>query len=432
MHRTAVARQTASHTYCSAKWADYITATRARRSLLQQGMAGPRCPSNVRLLCSTPCIRANDNWKSSGFTPRPPPRRPLPSLAGPPRGPPPFSPFQRQQQQQQQRDAVDQKEQNSPLQQPETPPQPKAVPGWRAQLESQQQARNSRGKTGSPSPASAGATPVEPERPMNERIPYPTIILVSITGENLGPKPLTEALTTFDRATADLVLVNTKLDPPLCRVMPKDKAKARAIKAGLAAFEKPVRNAKIAKEVEGKVVVVDVETGTTKGVMSVDDALKDLKLDTYTLLLYSQGTVPKSFPKATVEPPENGAVVYIVSHDEQDRLRAEGRSSSSSSKSKSKSGNASNNVVKEIELGSTISAHDLQIKLAKARQFLESKHRLQIGIVQKRGAPKGAVQTLVKSVRHELKGFGTVVNEQEAENGRKTLLDYTPGPPKKK
>ena len=60
---------------------------------------------------------------------------------------------------------------------------------------------------------------------VNENVRFPEVLLIGPNGEQLGVKTLKDALTLSSYAGFDLVLINPKGNPPVCKVMDYNKFK---------------------------------------------------------------------------------------------------------------------------------------------------------------------------------------------------------------
>ncbi|KAJ3296898.1 hypothetical protein HK104_001049 [Borealophlyctis nickersoniae] len=86
----------------------------------------------------------------------------------------------------------------------------------------------------------------------NKDIPYDTITLISVTGENLGPHSLKKALAQLDSSREDLVLVSTTQNPPVCKVVDRVAEREKARVARLAKKEAKLRAAEGAESDESQ------------------------------------------------------------------------------------------------------------------------------------------------------------------------------------
>ena len=59
----------------------------------------------------------------------------------------------------------------------------------------------------------------------NEKIPFREVLVINADGEQLGVKSLKDAITLSSYAGFDLVLINPKGNPPVCKVMDYNKFK---------------------------------------------------------------------------------------------------------------------------------------------------------------------------------------------------------------
>ncbi|KAI8912223.1 hypothetical protein DFJ77DRAFT_467368 [Powellomyces hirtus] len=239
-----------------------------------------------------------------------------------------------------------------------------------------------------------------------EVIPTGPILVISATGAILGQMTYEAAQEHVDPLTHQLRAVDTKQDPPVYRIIPL-KAESSSGDFG-STYVKPLKNEKITAST---VTVVDAETGETKGVMPLADALKLVPRKTHDLIMHLSAASEKA------------PTCQIISHEAQQKARAARKKPSSSSATPPQ------NVLKELEVGSTISQHDLSIKLQRARAFLEARHRLQFSIVDKKNRKSREILQLIVE---ELKDVGDMTSERVADRGRKLLIDFSPVPAKKK
>ncbi|KND01615.1 translation initiation factor IF-3 [Spizellomyces punctatus DAOM BR117] len=224
----------------------------------------------------------------------------------------------------------------------------------------------------------------------NRDIPYPTVTVISAASENLGAHPLSKALTLYDNTTHDLVLVNNRTDPPVCRIIARENATPKS-----STFVKPPKNEKIPQTT----VEVLSEENESLGTHSLEKALTLFNRRTHDLLLIS--------------PDKNPPICRIVSHEVQKKAKAEARGVKRPKDGKS-------NTAKELEVGSSISPHDLNIKLTKARQLLEDKYRVRFTIVDKRNRKSEAV---LKHVSDALQSCAQMVG-QPTSHDRKLVATF--------
>ncbi|KAJ3163976.1 hypothetical protein HDU88_006145 [Geranomyces variabilis] len=239
--------------------------------------------------------------------------------------------------------------------------------------------------------------------------PSTRMIVIGPTGANLGEITYAEALKTFDRATHELSIVNAKDDLSVYRVVQIVADGPRSTGTG-GAFVKPLKNEKITA---AQVRVVWADSGKDAGVMPLAEALKLFPRRTHDLLLEN--------PDAAAANPNVPPTCRIVSHEAQQKARQDSRKKPGSS--------GSQTSLKEIEVGSTISSHDLSIKIARARTFLLARHRVKVTVVDKKNRKSREV---LRQIVDELKDLGKVTDERESQTERKLMADIVPVPIKTK
>ncbi|KAJ3016301.1 hypothetical protein HKX48_004115 [Thoreauomyces humboldtii] len=149
--------------------------------------------------------------------------------------------------------------------------------------------------------------------------------------------------------------------------------------------------------------------------MSLADALSNVNRRTEDLIVANPAS------SSTEEVP----VCHIVTHESQQRARASARATRLPAKKPAGSVLAT----KELEIGTTISQHDFDIKVGRARTFLEQRHRVLFTVTDKRN---GKSRELLSGVVKALDGFGNPVAERVGDRGRKTTIDFSPIAVKKK
>ena len=64
-------------------------------------------------------------------------------------------------------------------------------------------------------------------QPINEQIKASHVLVIGPNGEQVGVKPIQDALTLANYAGLDLVMLNPNQDPPVCKVNTVMKSKRR-------------------------------------------------------------------------------------------------------------------------------------------------------------------------------------------------------------
>ncbi|KAJ3183214.1 hypothetical protein HDU85_002240 [Gaertneriomyces sp. JEL0708] len=179
------------------------------------------------------------------------------------------------------------------------------------------------------------------------------VMVISVTGQNMGAMRLSDALASFDSTTHDLHLVNANQSPPVCRIVSRKDAfdKARAKK-------RP----------------------------------EELDLEVKKLILKGGKKARKSLAET------HG----IEALQQQRKSHA--------------------NVLKEVEVNSNISTHDLEIKLRKARDMLEKTCRVQFSIIDKKD---GKSQGLLAYIEDHLKPISRIAGHPNV-SGRKLQATFVP------
>ncbi len=97
---------------------------------------------------------------------------------------------------------------------------------------------------------------------INEQIKASQVLLIGPNGEQVGVKPLQDALTLASYAGLDLVLMNPNSNPPVCKVMDYNKYKYERAKKEKAALKKQKASIANLKEfrLSPTIDVGDVET----------------------------------------------------------------------------------------------------------------------------------------------------------------------------
>ena len=83
---------------------------------------------------------------------------------------------------------------------------------------------------------------------INEQIKASSVLVIGPNGEQVGVKPIADALTLANYAGLDLVLLNPNSDPPVCKVMDYNKYRYEKQKQQKEALKKQRANASELKE----------------------------------------------------------------------------------------------------------------------------------------------------------------------------------------
>ncbi len=83
---------------------------------------------------------------------------------------------------------------------------------------------------------------------INEQIKASSVLVIGPNGEQVGVKPIADALTLANYAGLDLVLLNPNSDPPVCKVMDYNKYRYEKQKQQKEALKKQRANAQELKE----------------------------------------------------------------------------------------------------------------------------------------------------------------------------------------
>ena len=83
---------------------------------------------------------------------------------------------------------------------------------------------------------------------INEEIKAKNVLVIGPNGEQVGVKPIQDALTLANYAGLDLVLLNPNSDPPVCKVMDYNKYRYEKQKQQKEALKKQRANASEVKE----------------------------------------------------------------------------------------------------------------------------------------------------------------------------------------
>ena len=86
------------------------------------------------------------------------------------------------------------------------------------------------------------------DQPINEEIKASNVLVIGPNGEQVGIKPIADALTLANYAGLDLVLLNPNADPPVCKVMDYNKYRYEKQKQKKEALKKQRANATEVKE----------------------------------------------------------------------------------------------------------------------------------------------------------------------------------------
>ncbi|KAJ3149290.1 hypothetical protein HDU86_007013 [Geranomyces michiganensis] len=238
--------------------------------------------------------------------------------------------------------------------------------------------------------------------------PSSRMTVIGATGAKLGEMTYADALKTFDRTTHELSLVNAREDPPVYRIVQIVSAGPHS-SGGSGTFVKPLKNEKITA---AQVRVVWADSGKDSGIMPLAEALALVPRRTHDLLLENPDAAAVN---ASIPP-----TCRIVSHEMQQKSRQESRKKPGSA--------GSQTSLKEIEVGSTISPHDLSIKIARARAFLVARHPLKVTVVDKNRKSR----EVLRQIKDELKDLAKVADERENPTDRKLMADFVPLPIKNK
>lgn len=85
-------------------------------------------------------------------------------------------------------------------------------------------------------------------QPINEQIKASHVLVIGPNGEQVGVKPIQDALTLASYAGLDLVMLNPNQDPPVCKVMDYNKYRYEKQKKEKEALKKQKANSSELKE----------------------------------------------------------------------------------------------------------------------------------------------------------------------------------------
>ena len=85
-------------------------------------------------------------------------------------------------------------------------------------------------------------------QPINEQIKVSHVLVIGPNGEQVGVKPIQDALTLANYAGLDLVMLNPNQDPPVCKVMDYNKYRYEKQKKEKEALKKQKANSSELKE----------------------------------------------------------------------------------------------------------------------------------------------------------------------------------------
>ena len=85
-------------------------------------------------------------------------------------------------------------------------------------------------------------------QPINEQIKSSHVLVIGPNGEQVGVKPIQDALTLANYAGLDLVMLNPNQDPPVCKVMDYNKYRYEKQKKEKEALKKQKANSSELKE----------------------------------------------------------------------------------------------------------------------------------------------------------------------------------------
>jgi len=85
-------------------------------------------------------------------------------------------------------------------------------------------------------------------QPINEQIKASHVLVIGPNGEQVGVKPIQDALTLANYAGLDLVMLNPNQDPPVCKVMDYNKYRYEKQKKEKEALKKQKANSSELKE----------------------------------------------------------------------------------------------------------------------------------------------------------------------------------------
>jgi len=85
-------------------------------------------------------------------------------------------------------------------------------------------------------------------QPINEQIKASHVLVIGPNGEQVGVKPIQDALTLANYARLDLVMLNPNQDPPVCKVMDYNKYRYEKQKKEKEALKKQKANSSELKE----------------------------------------------------------------------------------------------------------------------------------------------------------------------------------------
>jgi translation initiation factor IF-3 len=261
----------------------------------------------------------------------------------------------------------------------------------------------------------------------NEAIKFSKVDVLGPGKLKRGIINLQEALALVDRSAQDLVLVDDTKDPPLCRIVLKEskiKKNENARKhQSTSSLSKKDGSLPRNFDISCPTVFVTGPGAERPGVMSLEDAMKLVNRATQDLVLVSPNQ----------DPPVCRIVDRVNEQQKQEEIkkthkgaqRAQRTVTGEDEKVSTAKVNHSNEM-KEIELKSSISSHDLQIKLRKVQELLKKGYRVQVTVFEAAGTNKsgpGSGAQLLDEVIEELKGDGTPLG-QPTVAGRKRIIVF--------
>ncbi|KAJ3085559.1 hypothetical protein HK102_014056, partial [Quaeritorhiza haematococci] len=213
------------------------------------------------------------------------------------------------------------------------------------------------------------------------KLPHPSVRVIGPKGENLGIKPVGEVRSLFDVKEYELMLVNAKAQPPVCRFISKKERFDRA--RGVRKNTQPA--AEVAGGAGASVTGPAVSTtATAQGKKGSDTSSRPI--------IGANPKTPVTAPTASLQRKKDDAGNQKRKHT---------------------------GTVKEIEVGTNIGLHDLQIKIRKAQDLIQKEYRVQFTLVRKRGGNDGIMQQILNSMRGEASMCGKLRDE-----GRKAYVTF--------
>ncbi|KAJ3410599.1 hypothetical protein HDV05_003549 [Chytridiales sp. JEL 0842] len=265
------------------------------------------------------------------------------------------------------------------------------------------------------------ASSLKPQ-PKNEAIRASKVEVLGPGKLKRGILELAQALSLVNRSTHDLVMIDDTRSPPICRIVlkesriKKNESARKNISAILASAQK--QHEKLAslpknREIPYSSFLVMGPGNARHGILSLDEAMKLVNSATQDLVLVSKSDEEQPVCRIMDKLSEQQSKHEDIKKTHKGAYRAHKLESAGGAESIAEKVDHSN-VTKEIELKSSISTHDLEIKLRKVRELLTKGYKVQITAIDVKRPNAQNASTLIESIKNELADLASPVGPQSS------------------